>query len=336
LNADNLRLPGAHSPRTDERCLTYCTQTAAGRTAGRTPICRSICIRHVFIHELTKLSQGRPASSILAKDGEKDQEELDAIPLPTEGQRPGEFFAPLWPPFLTPLRSDPANPDKRRAGPTSAADALRAAGKAVDTDDLLADDDEPASNDKPASPPKTWAPGTYVWVTRSKWHALDHMNMMMFSLRAQAGWDNYRARMRKEAEARLEALNAPVSTTSRRAAKETKEQEIEDVYEDVTIPKLDEFHPSMSGRSRKGVSIGVPVYPDVSYVHIVLPMGASLTFLQWAILTGSFTATGTVNTASNGATTLTGRPTSGSHVTSMAGRCVRRPGEAMLRQGIRR
>jgi hypothetical protein len=204
------------------------------------------------------------------EDTEDEQPELDSIPLPTEGQRPGEFFAPLWPPFLSSLQSTTdSQDDDRRAGPTSAADALRAAGKAVDTDDFgLDDDDAPAKDDAAPGPPRTWVPGTYVWMTRSKWHALDHLNMMMFSLRAQAGWDNYRARMRTEADARTQA--ALRETMSRMRAKsqpkeEEEEAEPKQVFHDVTVPKQDEFIPGMgSRRVRTSVGLGVPIYPDVS------------------------------------------------------------------------
>lgn len=275
-NLTYVKPSGAQSPRTDERCLTYCSQTAAGRTAGRAPICRSICLRHVFMHELSKLSRnsGKPSMARalgFVEDTEDEQPELDSIPLPTEGQRPGEFFAPLWPPFLSPLQSSADNEeDPRRAGPTSAADALRAAGKAVDTDDFSLDSDNvPAKDDAAAAPPRTWAPGTYVWMTRSKWHALDHLNMMMFSLRAQAGWDNYRTRMRTEAEARTQtALRATVSRMQ--AKQQLKEEPKEDpepnkMFQDVTVPKQDEFIPGLgSRRVRTSVGLGVPLYPDVS------------------------------------------------------------------------
>ena len=48
-----VRLPaGAHTPRVDERCFTYCSQTSAGRTQEAEPWCRSICLRNIRKHEV--------------------------------------------------------------------------------------------------------------------------------------------------------------------------------------------------------------------------------------------------------------------------------------------
>jgi hypothetical protein len=225
------------------------------------------------MHELAKLSKPQP-TFLLGQVEEPAPPELDTIPLPTEGQRPGAFFAPLWPPFLSPLAKEAEPADERRAGPTSAADALRAAGKAVDADDLAFDDedDHVAVEDAPRGPPRAWAPGTYVWATRSKWHALDHLNMMMFSLRAQAGWDAYRARMRTEADARAQdALRNAVAQMRGRPLDPDAAAQQETVYEDATVPREDEFHPGMSRRRKKSAGTGIPVYPDVEWVLFVPP-----------------------------------------------------------------
>jgi hypothetical protein len=226
------------------------------------------------MHELAKLSKPQ-STSLFGQAAEPVEPELDEIPLPTEGQRPGAFFAPLWPPFLSPLAKEAEPADERRAGPTSAADALRAAGKAVDADDLAFDDDDAdahVQDDAPRGPPRAWAPGTYVWATRSKWHALDHLNMMMFSLRAQAGWDAYRARMRTEADARAQdALRSAVAQMRGRPPQDAAPEET--VYEDATVPREDEFHPGMSRRRKKSAGTGIPVYPDVEWVLVSPPHG---------------------------------------------------------------
>lgn len=56
---------GVHSPRIDERCFTYCSQTSVGRAQGAEPWCRTICLRYVRKHEI---------------------KEKGKIPLPPEGQ----------------------------------------------------------------------------------------------------------------------------------------------------------------------------------------------------------------------------------------------------------
>ncbi|PCH36666.1 hypothetical protein WOLCODRAFT_140552 [Wolfiporia cocos MD-104 SS10] len=69
---------GRYSPAVDERCFTYCSQTARGRTEGREPWCRTVCVRHVFAHEVTR--------AFAAHKGQQPQSANNKIPLPPEGQ----------------------------------------------------------------------------------------------------------------------------------------------------------------------------------------------------------------------------------------------------------
>ncbi|KAF9228365.1 hypothetical protein BS17DRAFT_773581 [Gyrodon lividus] len=70
--------PGKAPSDIDERCFTYCSQTARGRTEGREPNCRTICLRKVYPHELTNfLFHGRTG---------QQRQESDHFPLPPEGQ----------------------------------------------------------------------------------------------------------------------------------------------------------------------------------------------------------------------------------------------------------
>jgi hypothetical protein len=241
------------------------------------------------MHELAKLANPSSAAAALLSargpSASEDAPELEEIPLPAEGQRPGAFFAPLWPPFRSSINPK-SNDTDRSGGPTRASDALRAAGKAVDLDDITLDDDDHNLAVEKPGPLRTWQPGTYVWMTKSKWHALDHMNMMMFSLKAQAGWERYQGRMKEEAETRQKEAKtrfahamkkgAASSTVLDEKAPPTLTPEMEKrrkggadaepvVYEDVTLPKKDEFHPSMlRGRGRRVGGVGVPAYPDLT------------------------------------------------------------------------
>ncbi|KAF8897094.1 hypothetical protein CPB84DRAFT_1781550 [Gymnopilus junonius] len=43
---------GRFSPKVDEWCFTYCTQSVSGRIHGKEPNCHSICLRKVFPHEV--------------------------------------------------------------------------------------------------------------------------------------------------------------------------------------------------------------------------------------------------------------------------------------------
>lgn len=76
---------GIHSTNTDERCITYCSQTVAGRHFRRDPWCRSICIRKVFSHEVRNIISIKTHSNT-TPDGRTK------YPLPAEGQRP----LPWW------------------------------------------------------------------------------------------------------------------------------------------------------------------------------------------------------------------------------------------------
>ncbi|KZT00530.1 uncharacterized protein LAESUDRAFT_764523 [Laetiporus sulphureus 93-53] len=68
---------GRYSPQVDERCVTYCSQTVRGRAEQREPSCRTICIRHVFAHEVSRV--------IAAHDGQRSTATIK-YPLPPEGQ----------------------------------------------------------------------------------------------------------------------------------------------------------------------------------------------------------------------------------------------------------
>ncbi|KAL0581332.1 hypothetical protein V5O48_000708 [Marasmius crinis-equi] len=70
---------GPFSPKTDEWCITYCTQSIGGRVHRRLPTCRSICIRKVFPHEVRNIIAFKQHEEI-GPDGKAK------YPLPVEGQ----------------------------------------------------------------------------------------------------------------------------------------------------------------------------------------------------------------------------------------------------------
>ncbi|KAH7883178.1 hypothetical protein F5I97DRAFT_1815096, partial [Phlebopus sp. FC_14] len=67
--------------KVDERCFFYCSQTSRGRSEGQLPMCRSICLRKVFPHELMTPTpnNGNDKAKIEGHAG---------LPLPPEGQPP--------------------------------------------------------------------------------------------------------------------------------------------------------------------------------------------------------------------------------------------------------
>ena len=70
---------GRFSPKTDEWCFTYCSQSINGRIHSKEPYCRSFCIRKVFTHEVRNVLSFKSHRSIGA-DGKAK------YPLPSEGQ----------------------------------------------------------------------------------------------------------------------------------------------------------------------------------------------------------------------------------------------------------
>ncbi|OJT14748.1 hypothetical protein TRAPUB_8696 [Trametes pubescens] len=72
---------GPFSQQVDERCLTFCSQSITGRIHGHDPWCRSLCVRRVFLHEVTRVlathAHAHPSSSPVPVH----------YPLPPEGQR---------------------------------------------------------------------------------------------------------------------------------------------------------------------------------------------------------------------------------------------------------
>lgn len=72
-------LVGRFSPKYDEWCFTYCSQTVSGRIHGREPNCRSLCIRKVFPHEIKNILSFKRHEAV-GVDGKAK------YPLPSEGQ----------------------------------------------------------------------------------------------------------------------------------------------------------------------------------------------------------------------------------------------------------
>ena len=71
--------PGRFSPKSDEWCLTYCSQSIRGRIHSKEPNCRSICIRKIFPHEVRNVLSFNGHKSV-GPDGKAK------YPLPPEGQ----------------------------------------------------------------------------------------------------------------------------------------------------------------------------------------------------------------------------------------------------------
>jgi hypothetical protein len=74
-----ITLTGRFSPKVDEWCFTFATQTVSGRIHERESNCRTLCIRKVFPHEVRNIISFKRHSKV-------DEEGKAVYPLPAEGQ----------------------------------------------------------------------------------------------------------------------------------------------------------------------------------------------------------------------------------------------------------
>lgn len=70
---------GSYTRSGDQWCFTYSSQTVAGRIRSHPPYSRTVCIRHVFAHEVRNVLNF-PRHKLLGPDGRAK------YPLPPEGQ----------------------------------------------------------------------------------------------------------------------------------------------------------------------------------------------------------------------------------------------------------
>ncbi|KAF5335865.1 hypothetical protein D9757_015166 [Collybiopsis confluens] len=78
--------PGRFSPKTDEWCFTYCTQSVTGRVHSASPSCSTMCIRKVFPHEVKNILSFKTHSFV-------DSDGKAKYALPPEGQT--ELIPPI-------------------------------------------------------------------------------------------------------------------------------------------------------------------------------------------------------------------------------------------------
>ncbi|OCB85814.1 hypothetical protein A7U60_g7166 [Sanghuangporus baumii] len=169
---------GKYSPKVDERCFTWCSQTARGRTDGQDAWCRSLCIRRVFEHEVRQLTShfshdaahhsrlSTPETSkatTSASENNRKSPELK-YPLPPEGQR--KLFN-----FGVDDESDDDGDNSPSSRYPSATTNSNSKGK-----------------EKQGREVKYWEEGWYVWMTKNRWAAQEKMDLMMLDLEKQAHW----------------------------------------------------------------------------------------------------------------------------------------------------
>lgn len=169
-------ITGRYSPKVDERCFTWCSQTVRGRSEGQDPWCRSICIRRVFEHEVRQLTShfshdaahhsrfASSSSSSNANEKSKKGPELK-YPLPPEGQRKLLDFG---------LDDDDDDDHHHDEYPPSRypSSTTHVAGKGKEKQEEV----------------KFWEEGWYIWMTKNRWAVQEKMDLMMLDLEKQAHW----------------------------------------------------------------------------------------------------------------------------------------------------
>ncbi|KAI8974008.1 hypothetical protein BD414DRAFT_498841 [Trametes punicea] len=163
---------GPFSPKVDERCFTYCSQSVTGRIHGHDPWCRSLCVRKVFMHEVTRILSRHTTQTVHKQPGKLPRREITETietapvhhPLPPEGQRYAGWMQALL-------------------------------GHSND-----ANDHSPRTDEHAKAELKYWKAGWYLWWSKSRWAAQERMDLMRRSLGSQTEWQQMKERRNEEWE----------------------------------------------------------------------------------------------------------------------------------------
>jgi hypothetical protein len=146
---------GHFSPATSERCITYCSQSHFGRAHGNEPKCYTLCLRSIFNHEVNRVLTN-------ADQGPTTNSPTVSvnIPLPQEANTTlGQYIS-----------------DSPGAGVSDGPTSSRA-----------------TSPEHPENSQRHWQEGYYVWLSRSRQAASEHMSHMRRDLLQQAAYERSKA-----------------------------------------------------------------------------------------------------------------------------------------------
>lgn len=146
---------GRFSPATSERCFTYCSQSHFGRAHGNEPKCYTLCLRRIFNHEVNRVLTNVNYGPII-----KSPAVSANIPLPPEANT-----------TLRQYISDSAHAED-------------------------SDDSAPSSHTTTSQHPENhrhWQENYYVWLSRSRQAASEHMSHMKRDLFQQSAYEHSKA-----------------------------------------------------------------------------------------------------------------------------------------------
>ena len=178
---------GPYSPQVDERCFTYCSQSITGRIHGSDPWCRTICVRRVFSHEVSRILSHHRTQTVTHLPGRKqplvetkDDVQTQPInhPLPPEGQRYNGWLAMLL---------------HGRFGPGPDEDGFHQHDDPTEQDPTLTPGHAHSQRET-----KYWREGWYLWWSSSRWAAQEKLDLMRRDLEGQTEWQKLKDRRNDE------------------------------------------------------------------------------------------------------------------------------------------
>lgn len=146
---------GRFSPATSERCFTYCSQSHFGRAHGNEPKCYTLCLRRVFNHEVNRVLTNVNYGPII-----KSPAVSANIPLPQEAN-------------------------------TTLGQYISDSPQAEVSDSSASSPDTTSSHLE--NPQRHWQEGYYIWLSRSRRAASEHLSHMKRDLFQQSAYEHSKA-----------------------------------------------------------------------------------------------------------------------------------------------
>jgi hypothetical protein len=144
---------GRLSPATSERCITYCSQSYFGRAHGKEPKCYTLCLRRIFNHEVNRVLTNVNYGPTI-----KSPTTSANIPLPAEAKTTlGQYISH------------------------------------TETSDSSAPSSHATTSQHPENSQRHWQEGYYVWLSRSRQAASEHMSHMKRDLFRQSAYEHSKA-----------------------------------------------------------------------------------------------------------------------------------------------
>ncbi|KAJ3831821.1 hypothetical protein F5878DRAFT_729561 [Lentinula raphanica] len=170
---------GRFSPKRDEWCLTYCTQSITGRIHAVQPSCTTLCIRKVFEHEVKNVTGfKRHDMSVM---GEDDDGDTDATR--TDGSD-GKKVVRKKAIYSLPPEGQPDHVPKVLGGARTAPDPSASPSTST-TSESESLSSLPATVPTPIIKTRSWSPGYYLFTSTTIYGTFEHLASMSRDLPRQ-------------------------------------------------------------------------------------------------------------------------------------------------------